>query len=76
MLYGITTWSPVIHNNENNKKYKLLKMAIRIINKMAYRSHTDHPLFKSCKILNKYQSILFVYDYETNKTPYVIQKYV
>ena len=39
---------------------------------MVQRSHTDP--FKTCKILNisdvyEQQTILFVYDYETNKLP-------
>ena len=48
-------------------------MAIRNINKMTHRSHTD-PLFNTCKILKisevyEQQSNLFVYGYETNKLP-------
>jgi len=73
VLYGITAWGPAIHNNENNKTFRLLKRTIRIINKMAHRSHTD-PLFKTCKIIKisdvyEQQFIIFVYVYETNKFP-------
>ena len=72
-LYGITAWGSAIHNNTNNKMFKLQKRAIRIINKTTYRAHTD-PLFKTCKILKlqdiyALQSILFMQSYETNTLP-------
>ena len=70
--YGIIAWGCA------NKSYIkplviLQKRAIRIINNAPYNSHTD-PKFKSSKILKIpdlfiYQSLLFMYDFLSNKLP-------
>ena len=73
LLYGITAWGPAIHTTNNNTTFKLQKKAIRIINKMSYRAHTD-PLFKTTKILKlqdvyELHATLFMSKYEANTLP-------
>lgn len=49
LTYGITMWGGS-HSTYLNRVFKLQKRAVRIIEKIGYRDHTEHH-FKSLKIL-------------------------
>ena len=74
LTYGIHVWG----NSVNIKKKSLQKRAIRTINKVWYRSHTE-PLFKSNQILKLedmyiMQTSLFVYDLNNDLLPKSLKK--
>lgn len=72
LSYGIMTWGNA-DKNILRPAMLMQKRAIRVINNAPYYSHTD-PKFKRAGILKlndlfKYQSLLFVHDYLSNKLP-------
>ena len=69
LIYGILAWGNSIYVN---KLFLLQKRAMRTINNMPYRSHTD-PLFRKEKILKikdiyNWQVSVFVHKYKHTKT--------
>ncbi len=70
IVYGLQAWG---NTNAINQIENLQKRAIRIINRRAYRSHTD-PLFRNENILKitdlyKLQCCLFVFDFKHGHLP-------
>ena len=79
LTYGLLAWGQSIPCSSLNKTFLLQKRAIRIINRVAYTSHTD-PLFKTSKILKLHdlyilQACLFTYDFERKQLPPSVTHY-
>jgi len=67
-IYGVTTWHPAIDNDNN-------KSAIRIIGKMAHRSHTDQNSVKYCNFQMCMNNSLFLLCIAVKQTtPHMIQE--
>ena len=74
--YGLLCWG---NSTYINRLFLLQKRAVRIINKKAYRAHTD-PLFRCQRILKisdlyKVQALLFTHDYWYNILPPSFQNF-
>ena len=76
LLYGVLAWG---NSNSANKLLTLQKRALRIMNKLPYRAHTD-PVYKKEKILKikdvyQTESVLFIYDYKNNNLLHLSKKF-
>ena len=70
LIYGITAWGA---SSQIEDLFKIQNKAIRLINRKAFRAHTD-PLFKRENVLKihdlyKLHSALLIHDYKHNTLP-------
>ena len=68
LIYGITAWGA---SSQIEHLFKIQKKVIRLINRKAFRAHTD-PIFKRENVIKIYDlyklhSALLIYDYKHNK---------